>query len=596
MRFAGSRNELVLAGRVRVKLSFAGVAEGEIRTGSGGRALPRKGLAAGGPGAAAHVAAGSPRGEVRGAVPDEPAGVLDVAPAPAAAGGGGSVPGGACGAGVRPGERPVLLRGPDAVVDGVLVGGGVRAGAGRPGCGWGWRRPRRLACPVVVVLDGVCVVRDEPDLPAGAAGGSGHLAVGRDGVGGGADAGLHALGRGRVFRRNRRGWWCTCRAGRSRGSTADHHVRVSVNGVEVGEATFAGKQPYRLERARSGFAAAGGGERARGRERGGHGGELAGVPGPVRGELPAGVDDAAEGCSRGCGRRAGRWRSAGLSGPACHPEGLRSARSRRIRRRSGSPASRRPAPVGSLPGGGGPSVPGGLAGGAALAPDRAGASLDAEGGDEPGGLPGDRAAGVPGGGAAAPGAASEPGAGRRGRCRSRRSRRSSGTGSRRRRRSGRSCRTRTTRGSVPRRGTWFSSGTRRTTRGASCRRRGRRRCRRCGRRRATCGRRRTRRSAAVNGEDLLPGPGDRAASGDDAGAGGGARLEAPGVGGLGAGPSGNAVLVADNPDVAGDFEADVEDIRASFLADRSDDDAEGAGAGERRRVRRSSAPSTRGRR
>jgi hypothetical protein len=33
--------------------------------------------------------------------------------------------------------------------------------------------------------------------------------------------------------------------------------------------------------------------------------------------------------------------------------------------------------------------------------------------------------------------------------------------------------------------------------------------------------------------------------------------------------SGNAVLVADTPDMAGDFEADVEDVRASFLGDRA---------------------------
>ncbi len=33
--------------------------------------------------------------------------------------------------------------------------------------------------------------------------------------------------------------------------------------------------------------------------------------------------------------------------------------------------------------------------------------------------------------------------------------------------------------------------------------------------------------------------------------------------------AGNAVLVADTPDLAGDFEADVEDVRASFLAERS---------------------------
>jgi hypothetical protein len=37
----------------------------------------------------------------------------------------------------------------------------------------------------------------------------------------------------------------------------------------------------------------------------------------------------------------------------------------------------------------------------------------------------------------------------------------------------------------------------------------------------------------------------------------------------GQGLGGNAVLVADNPDVAGDFEADVEDIRASYLSGRT---------------------------
>jgi hypothetical protein len=37
----------------------------------------------------------------------------------------------------------------------------------------------------------------------------------------------------------------------------------------------------------------------------------------------------------------------------------------------------------------------------------------------------------------------------------------------------------------------------------------------------------------------------------------------------GQGLSGTAVLVADAPDTAGDFEADVEDVRASFLADRA---------------------------
>jgi hypothetical protein len=43
LRFDGSGQGLVLAGRVRVRLSFAGVAAGEIPTGGGGRVLPRKG-------------------------------------------------------------------------------------------------------------------------------------------------------------------------------------------------------------------------------------------------------------------------------------------------------------------------------------------------------------------------------------------------------------------------------------------------------------------------------------------------------------------------------------------------------------------------
>ncbi len=64
----------------------------------------------------------------------------------------------------------------------------------------------------------------------------------------------------------------------------------------------------------------------------------------------------------------------------------------------------------------------------------------------------------------------------------------------------------------------------------------------------------------------------------------------------GQGLSGNAVLVADNPDLGGDFEADVEDVRQSFLGSRSTDDAEGERAGRRPPVPPSSAPSTRGRR
>ncbi len=106
-----------------------GAGEAGVHGGGGGRdpdgergpGAAAAGSLAGGPRAAAHDAAGSARGEVRGSVPDEPAWALDVAPAPAAAGGGGSVPRGAGGLGVRSGERPVLLRGPDGVLDGLLV-------------------------------------------------------------------------------------------------------------------------------------------------------------------------------------------------------------------------------------------------------------------------------------------------------------------------------------------------------------------------------------------------------------------------------------------------------------------------------------------
>ena len=122
---------------------------------------------------------------------------------------------------------------------------------------------------------------------------------------------------------------------------------------------------------------------------------------------------------------------------------------------------------GAVRGGGGPSVRRGFAGGASLAADRPGAAFDAAGGREPGGLPRDRARGRSwrrrhrfSSGVGARGWC-------RGRCRSRRSRRSSGTASPRRRRSRRSCRTPTTRGSAPRRGTCCFSGTRRTTRSGS---------------------------------------------------------------------------------------------------------------------------------
>jgi hypothetical protein len=47
VRFDGSRQRLVLARRIRVRLAFAGTEEGETGSGSRGRAFPRKGTGRG---------------------------------------------------------------------------------------------------------------------------------------------------------------------------------------------------------------------------------------------------------------------------------------------------------------------------------------------------------------------------------------------------------------------------------------------------------------------------------------------------------------------------------------------------------------------
>ena len=69
-----------------------------------------------------------------------------------------------------------------------------------------------------------------------------------DAAGFGSDAGqeLHAHGRGRGLGSRRALLEVSCRAARSPGNAVDHHVSVSVNGVLVGEAQFAGKAPYRM--------------------------------------------------------------------------------------------------------------------------------------------------------------------------------------------------------------------------------------------------------------------------------------------------------------------------------------------------------------
>ncbi len=91
-------------------------------------------------------------------------------------------------------------------------------------------------------------------------------------------------------------------------------------------------------------------------------------------------------------------------------------------------------------------------------------------------------------------------------------------------------------------------------------------------------------------------PGDRAASGDDAGAGGGARLEAPGVGGLGAGPFGQGGSRGRQPGPRGRLRGGRGGRPGELPRREEHDDAEGAASWEPPPVPPSSTRSTRGRR
>ena len=155
-------------------------------------------------------------------------------------------------------------------------------------------------------------------------------------------------------------------------------------------------------------------------------------------------------------------------------------------------------------------------------------------------------------------------ASRRAPSRSRRSRTSSGTASRRPRRSRASSPTPSSPGRGPRRATCCCWATRATTRATSSAPRSPRRCRRCGRRRATCGPSPTRcspRSTARTRCRTSRSDGCRRRRVEQAEA-----LVAKLLAweDSGQGLAGAAALVADNPDLAGDFEADVRDIAAEL--------------------------------
>ena len=351
-----------------------------------------------------------------------------------------------------------------------------------------------------------------------------------------------------------------------------------MNGVPVGQATFDGKRPFLFEATLPASALREGAERARPGERGRHRRAVARLARPLRARVPA-----AAGRERRGAR--GLWPAGGTAevgvatpavvldvtpGSAAVADRLSSGRRLRALRGRGRPPLRRRRAARGL-----------------LAPRvhvPAPSSLRER--RQPGRLPRHRAGVVPGGGAAARRAAARARASPRERCRSRRSPRPSATASRPAEavRAFLSAR-------LPRVGAALAAlraaAGRRERRPAQLHRH-RRSCpaaRAAGAARPTCGRPPTRRSAAVNGEDALP---DLAigrlpaATPDEA-----ARLVAKVLdwedGGNDLG--GGGVVVADNPDAGGDFEANAREVAAGPLAGRPTRDAARAGA-RRRDARR----------
>ena len=245
VRFDGSGQKLVRAGRVRVRLAFAGVAEGEIRTGSGGRALPRRGFLRD---VLAHLHT-TRRGlhAVRheALFPTDRRGLstsllrlqrqgeavpFHVEPAGSVFGPGGVL--------YFFADRTTSSTEYSSEVAYELVrGSGVRMGVVRaqpagapvvsPSTGYASFETNRIYQPGLL---------EAPDLwlwdgmVSGAARAEGFTLSG-------VDTSTAEMARLAVH----------LQGGSESGVTTDHHVRLSVNGAEVGEATFAGKRPYRVD-------------------------------------------------------------------------------------------------------------------------------------------------------------------------------------------------------------------------------------------------------------------------------------------------------------------------------------------------------------
>ena len=372
VRFDGSRQELVLAGRVRVKLAFTGIEAGETGTGSRGRTLPRRGSLLREVLAQVHTSGRGLYGvSFESLFPARPRGFstsflrlqrqgeavsFHVEPAGRVFGPGSVLYFYADRAATSTeysGEVAYELVRSSGVEMGVELAHPVGAPVASSSTGYASFETNRIYQAGLL---------EAPDIWLWEVMVSGGTPKTKSFTLSGVDTASADAGR-LVVR---------LQGGSESGVTVDHHVRVSVNGVDVGEATFAGMQPHRLDVLVPAVAATGGVERSRDHERGGHGGVLAGVPGPLRGELPAGgggsgrsvrggVERGRDGGGRGCYRLCDR--------AAVIPRELRSSRATRGRdpgRLVGDVVSevgrglRDDGHVGSFRGGGGPAVPGRL--------------------------------------------------------------------------------------------------------------------------------------------------------------------------------------------------------------------------------------------
>ncbi len=246
VRFYGARQELVLAGRVRVKLVFTGIEDGESGTGSRGRSLPRQRSLFREVLAQVHTSGRGLYGVSFDALfPERPRGFStlflrlqrqgEVVPFHVEPAGPVFGPGSVlyffadrtASSTDYSGEVAYELVRSSGREMGVVLAHPVGAPVGSSSTGFASFETNRIyqaglvEAPDIWLWEAMAsgVAKTKPFTLSGVDTASGE--VGRLGV--------------------------QLQGGSESGVTADHHVRLSVNGADVGEATFAGKQAYRLD-------------------------------------------------------------------------------------------------------------------------------------------------------------------------------------------------------------------------------------------------------------------------------------------------------------------------------------------------------------